>query len=117
VAETIENLPVAASGWGKGNLRSEDTASACRHLEVSLLTEIRMIQARSQRRVATPHDNGQEIVNLPTMGPVQPLALTCQSPELIRVFQGPLPEPLKPSLKGLRVSLEICRLCPFWSGP
>jgi hypothetical protein len=115
MAETTETLPVGTAGWRKGELRSEDAASSCRHLEVSVLTEIRMIQARSQRRVATPHDNGQEVVNIPTMGPVQPLALTCQSPELIRIFQGPLPEPLKPALKALRVNLDICQLCPFWS--
>jgi hypothetical protein len=116
MAETTETMPVTKAAWRKGDLRSEDAASSCRHLEVSVLTEIRMIQARSQRRVATPHDNGQEVVNIPTIGPVQPLALTCQSPELIRIFQGPLPEPLKPALKALRTGLEIYRLCPFWSG-
>jgi hypothetical protein len=120
MAETTDppagGLPVAKAAWRKGNLRSDEAASSCRHLEFSMLTEIRMLQARNQRRVATPHDNGQEIVNVPTMGPVQPLALTCQSPDMIAIFQTPLPPPLKPALKALKVSLEICRLCPFWSG-
>jgi hypothetical protein len=97
--------------WRKGAPRTEAEASACDHLVVACLATSTM-HREPRKGVVLPHEDGftSREVGLP----VQPLSLVCSSADVINMARSGLKREQASVLMAVSVTLDICKLCPYW---
>jgi hypothetical protein len=105
-----------AIGWLKGRMRPEIQASECVHLV--LQHTVRVNQVQMEARVAGPTGEKAKQTVLAFDG-LPRLEVACRSPEMIGRLRtmAKLPPALDQQYTTVRVSLTICRLCPFFERP
>ncbi len=115
--------PVRPIPWRAGHLRAEAEASACRYAAVELFVKIGerpvgglVDLAGAGAGGGTPAGRGGALVER-FLAEMPELGVVCHSPELAGALGPRLPLELRRSLTRLRVTLEICRRCPFFELP
>jgi hypothetical protein len=106
--------------WRKGNLRDENEASSCKHLQVGPLIEVKEIlrAVHTQNRIASPHDSGMGPAQLQSVNlypGMPPLKMICTNPVMRANAKRIVPpEVMKSVAIALPTCLDVCRLCPLW---
>ncbi len=106
--------------WRKGHPRDASQASACRWLDVAPVInpqESMRPALKGPSRILGPADlpDGKPQLVTVTLYPMTPtLGLLCRSVELLERVRATIPEPVRPTTTALAVSLDVCRLCPWW---
>jgi hypothetical protein len=106
--------------WRKGHPRAVVEASACKFLGVAPVVNPNesLRPSRAAPHILAPHegaDNGAPPFTLTILYPKVPkIGLICANKELLGMTWETLPIAVRPTTVALEVTLDICRLCPFW---
>lgn len=106
----------SAIGWLKGRIRPEAQATECLHLVMH--QNIGVTQVQMEARIAAPTGEKAKEIILNLDGPPS-LELACHSPKMLGALRAEanLPPPLNQQYLVVRISLAVCRLCPFFERP